>query len=430
VGSVTELPPLNRRFTYAYSDTNHVSGRRHRSPSVHGEQHLYFVFSDEDLTDDLEEALLRDPAFDFFFPEIRYGAYIYDCFSITDDPGLLYTNIDRGENIEIASVIRGEYRLLQLRDIRDACPLPHKYVLGCKTCMDEETEYNVDYCEARRLREQRLKTLPQEHIDEVYNWKNLKKKIGDFVFVSPSTVQEKVFTSRIVAPRDIDFSQPERHLERRQEGMVTRGKRRDFRKEHCSKCLVSGVCYQGTWCDRRFDKTENEYYTDILERTNIPFTDKQIRILLYNSGELSKRYGRRQSYLSFRYVNGSLEFVVGDIHHGNERALTYREALKILEEQGSLLEPPKFKITKKLKALLATTTTITENRGPKTGWGHHHYPVRYTTYSSGQERFTQYYYRYHRMKEGVNVEDLQDIYREEYKLPFIPGTFIPRTDRT
>lgn len=427
MGSITELPALNRRFTYAYGSPRHVSPRRHKPPLAYGEQHLYFVFSDEDLTDEDEETLLGDPLFDTFFPEIRYGAYLFGDFSITDDPALLYNNIE--EDVEISSVINGEYRLLQLKDIREACSLPQKYILGCSACMDEETAYNIDYCEARRLRERRYKTLPQELIDEVYSWKHLKKKIGDFTFVSPSSVQDKVFASRIIGLQDIDFSAPEGHRERRREASATQEKGREFKKEHCSICLMSSACGQGQWCDRRYDKAESAYYADISDRATIPFTDKQMRVLLYNSGPIG-RYNRRDSYLTFRYLNGALEFVVGGIHRGCEKALTYREALKLLKERGDLYDPPKFKVTQKLKALLVATTSIQENRGPSHGWGHGRFPVRFTKYQAGPETFTQYYYRGHRMHEGLSVTNLQDIYRATYRIPLVVGTAIPRTDRT
>ena len=427
MGGVTELPALNRRFTYAYDSPFHMSPRRHRPPLAHGERHLYFVFSDEDLTDEAEEELLRNPLFDMFFPEIRYGAYLFGNFSITDDPALLYNNME--ENVEISSIINGEYRLLQLKDIREACSLPQKYILGCTACMDEETEYSIDYCEARRLRERRYKTLPQELIDEVYGWKHLKKKIGDFTFVSPSSVQDRVFASRIIGLRDIDFSAPEGHRERRREAAATQEKGREFKKEHCSICLMSSACGQGQWCDRRYDKSESAYYTDIVDRATIPFTDKQLRVLLYNSGPIG-RYNRRDSYLTFRYLNSVLEFVVGDIHHGREKNLTYREALKLLKERGDLCEPPKFKITQKLKALLVATTSIQENRGPSHEWGSRSHPVRFTKYAMGPETFTQYYYRNHRMQEGLSVKDLQDVYRATHRIPLAVGTAIPRMDRT
>jgi hypothetical protein len=128
--------------------------------------------------------------------------------------------------------------------------------------------------------------------------------------------------------------------------------------------------------------------------------------------------------------NGALEFVVGGIHRGCEKALTYREALKLLKERGDFCEPPKFKVTQKLKALLVATTSIQENRGPSHGWGHGRFPVRFTKYQVGPETFTQYYYRGHRMREGLSVTNLQDIYRATYRIPLVVGTAILRMDRT
>ncbi len=430
MGSSVGLPPLNRRFTYAFSRPDQVSNRRSGPPWVGKNQFLNFVFSDDQLTDEAEEKILKDPIFDKFFPEIRYAAYLYGAFTVTDNPELLYNNIDQGEDVEILSIVNGEFKVLHLKDIRDTCKLPHKYILGCRACIDEETVEDVDYCAVRCLHAQHRQTIPEELLEETRNWKHLKKKIGDFVFVSPSSVRRRTFSSRIVGLNDIEFDAPEGHLERRQTAMATRGQRQEFKKEHCAICLMSSVCGQGQWCDRQYDKAETEYYTDILERATIPFTDKQLCILLINSGRLSKRYERKESYMTFKYRNGGLEYVVGDIHHGHEESLTYKEAIKILKTHGEFFEPPKFKVTKKLKALLVTTVSIQENRGPSRGWGHHTFPVRFTTCMPLSEKFTQYYYRGHRMREGLSVENLRDIYSAEHRIPLVPGTTIPRTGRT
>lgn len=429
--STKPLPPLNERFTYAFSGISKYD----RHPSVGYTSLLYFVFNDAPSPEEAEQ-LIQDPVFNDFFGAIRYGAQLETGYVITDDINVMIPGFNEEEEQQVQCVMNGKYRVLHPRNAVDGCKLPQRHILGCGECLEEERHPDLTYCEVKYLYETREKKVPRSVVSDLHEWRHLQKKIGKYTFVSPSCVQDKVhFVGRVVGITGVNFEAPEEHREARQEIAETQERLRQFRETHCTTCLCRDLCGSSSarWCDSKYDKSEEEYSEDILKRAIIPFTDDEFWYLFENAGELKKPYKRKRSYVTFRYRDG-LEFVLGHMYspRQDERPLDFKRAREIIE--GHRFDPrstmPRgVQRTPHLKALLVAMAAITESPAGSADKYFQRYrlPVRYIVPDPHDyHELVQVCFTDSHTTTRFSAKKLIDLYRTYRHIPFVRKTPIDR----
>ena len=412
-------------FTYGFSG----SGWGRRRHSLTGIKSLYLVFNAEPKKLETHN-LLRLPEVQALFPSKRFGIQLEDNkYVITDDIDALTPGFTGEVNQRLPAIIDGVFQILEPKKIQDACTLPHKLILGCSECLTEADNPEL-HCLVKKM------FLEEPNLNDarfsVRQWKHLKYKIGDYTFVSPTyTASVSNFAAREQRVNNIDFDNIPENIKARKEAAQARGKVAVFRNTECARCLVRRYCDSAKWCSGPYDKTEKEYTQQILENTTVPFTNAQIRYLLTNSGELDKRYDRKKSYLSFRYSEGELKFILGHTVTGGETPLSFKAAKKIISEY---MTPStcKFPITKKLKAQLITLATLTSSPTFSNGWHSTHYPVRYIEYRYQELRLSFYQPSQSRIAPWVfTADDLPRFFSHYKHIPFVSKTTSPlKTSRS
>lgn len=425
------LPPLNERFTYAFSSVHSYR----RSTELGNDSLLYFVFNDTPSPEEAEH-LIRDPVFDDFFGAVRYGAQLEEGYVITDDLNIMAPGFSGEDDQEVPCVMNGEYRVLHPKHSVDGCKLPQRHILGCEECLDEERHPDLVYCEVKHLYEKREKRVPRSIISDLRGWRHLQKRVGKYTFVSPSCVQDRMhFVGRVVGINRVNFEAPEEHREARQEIAETQERLRQFRETHCTTCLLRELCCTSSarWCNSKFDKTEEEYAEDILHRAIIPFTDDEFWYLFTNSGELKTPYKRKRSYVTFRYRDG-LEFVLGHLYspRRDERPLDFKRAREIIEGHRfspRAVLPLDVKRTTHLKALLVSMAAITESPAGSADKYFQKYklPVRYIVPDPHDyHELMQVCFTDHHTTTRFSAKKLIDLYRTYRHIPFVRTTPIDR----
>lgn len=412
-------------FTYAFSGQRGWYNKR-GGGGLHSLHHLYFLFQG-DFDAKARGELLQLPVFDSFFPLLRFGIQLPTGYAVTDDLAIMSPSFADGLKQRLPCVISGEgYQLVNPRQIQDDCTLPHRMILGCQECIDEPENPEL-HCRIKKwhleLKEQRV---PPEVTEELNGWKNLDHQIGEHTFVRPSYAHDRFpFASKLLDITDISFNHVKTNIEMRKDAALARSQRRNFEKKVCSTCLVQRQCpsTRPKWCDGAYDKTEEEYYDHILDVSAVPFTNAQLSYLLSNSGRLENRFNKKEAYLSFRYRDG-LQFMLGYVRTGDEVPLTYKQAVKVIQQYGheNLM---KHRMTKKMKAMLIAMSSLTSSPTRKSRWHSTSYPVRFLQFEYGA------YYQYFFWRRGgiaswhFRADNLLDIYRAHERLPFVSKTNSP-----
>lgn len=429
--STRPLPPLNERFTYAFSGVPRYGKHKY----IGTDSLLYFVFNDT-LSPEEAEQLIRDPVFNDFFGAVRYGAQLDAGYVITDDMTIMSPGFGDGEDQAVPCVMNGAYRVLHPQRAVDACKLPQRHILGCGECLDEERHPDLTYCEIKYLYDKRVKRVPNSVVSDLQEWRHLRKQIGKYTFVSPSCVQDKMhFVGRVIGIDHINFEAPEEHREARQEIAETQEKLRQFRETHCTTCLTRAFCstHSAHWCTEKYDKTEEEYSEEILQKAVIPFTDDEFWYLFANSGALKKPYKRKRSYVTFRYRDG-LEFVLGHLYspRQDERPLDFKQAKEIIEGYR-FKQPPTIPMNVRrsshLKALLIAMASIRESPAGSANKYFQKYrlPVRYITPDPHDYHdLVQVCFTNHHTTTRFSATKLIDLYQTYRRMPFVRSTPIDR----
>jgi hypothetical protein len=206
----------------------------------------------------------------------------------------------------------------------------------------------------------------------------------------------------------------------------------------CAHCLILPHCgSNGRWCSGTYDKTEEEYSKDILDRAVNPYTDDEFWYLFDNAGMLDKWYKRKRSYVTFRYRDG-LEFVLGNLYEPQRdpRPLSFEQAKEIIEKYRFDPDPTdgiprrKPERTVKLKALLIAMAALRESPAGSADKYFQRYrlPVRFIQPSD---------YDYHRLEQvcfthpkgerrelttRFEATTLLDIYKNYRNIPFVRST--------
>lgn len=430
--SIRDLPIPELRFTYAFSNTHTIRRKKGSRTATTSDTYVYLLFNVPPNEQD-EEKLLRDPIVASLFPGTRFGTQLDEHYAITNDVSALSPGFADDKEQRATCIEGDQFFVLDPKEIHNACALPHKYILGCSDCLEEEDddENAHAHCRVKKLYDARADYVTEELQEDVQAWKHLKVKVGDYTFITPTYTQQRSnFAGRIVGINSVDFTNPEWHQEQRQAAAQTRARHEAFIKAECdAKCLFQAKCNKGrNYCSGAYDQTEKAYYDHILSRAIVKFTNKQIQYLLAHSGILDKKYNRREAYLSFRYRDG-LEFIIGDIHRGRTRSLTFKEAQEIIKTHGRELGEGRrsFPVTKKLKALLIVLSIFDESPSMNSGWHRTTYPVRHLEYSPWCKEFVQYYYS---KKHGVTswtlrASELAHVYGPYQRVPFVQKSQSP-----
>lgn len=430
------LPPLEERFTYAFSGvSNYQQCKEFGSESL-----LYFLFN-ATLDIDTAKRMIQNAVFDEFLPGPRYGTQLDNGYAITNDINIMTPGFGDGEEQTVLCFQNGQVDLLDPQAVVDACQLPQRHILGCGDCLEEEGHPEVSYCKIKHLYALRPKRLHRATVTDLRDWRHLSKTIEGFKFISPACVQDKMhFTGRIVGIDHVNFEAPEEHREARQEVAQTQARLREFRNNVCSQCFIAAHCgSNGQGCSGTYDKTEDEYSEDIIKRAVNPYTDDEFWYLFDNAGMLDKRYKRKRSYVTFRYRDG-LEFVLGNLYEPqrDSRPLSFKQAKEIIEKYRFDPEPTngiprrRPERTAKLKALLIAVASLTHSppgRADKYFY-RNRLPVRFIAPSDynclvlDQYCFTHPKNERRELTVRFEAKSLLDIYKKYRNIPFVRSTSV------
>lgn len=164
-----------------------------------------------------------------------------------------------------------------------------------------------------------------------------KSTIAEFTYVSPKLTALENFAKTYRPVEEHDFEMVEERSATVRQGILERKRRRKFKREVCSTCLVQKGCRkeysekQEKHCSGPYAYTEKEAVQAVLSSTEIPFTNYQLLYLAYNSGELDKRYLRRKYWATFKVVGNKLRFGICRYTTGEFTALKdFKEAKELL----------------------------------------------------------------------------------------------------
>jgi len=425
-----EIP--DKSFTYAFSGRQDWSRRRSGGMGVLN--NLYLLFRGPLKAEDVKQ-LLQLPELDQFFPKLRFGAQLENGYAITDDPNIMAPGFAHGKNQRVPAVIDGVYQLLYPKTTQDACTLPHKLILGCSECLNEEADPEL-HCQIKRMYlAQREQRVPVEVTDVLERWKHLKVELGGYAFVNPVYASDsRSFSSRRVSIGHVSFDSVKRNVAIRKDATQSRIQRSQFKTKVCSTCLVKSPCpaTRSRWCEGPYDKTQEEYYEHILEVSDIPFTNSQLSYLLQHSGLLDKAIHKKLHYVTFRYRDG-LQFMLGNLKTGDEVPMTFKQAKETIEEYGCerTYFGKKLRITKSLKAMLVVMSSFRNSPTVGTSWHKTSYPSRYLLYTP--DGFLQHFY-YRRSgyiaSWRFRAKDLVDVYASHERIPFVSKTGSPLSLRS
>jgi hypothetical protein len=264
-----------------------------------------------------------------------------------------------------------------------------------------------------------------------------KSKLGGFTYVGPALTSEVVIASAFRPLDEHDFRYVERNTECRKDAQTERNRYKNFRKEVCPDCAFEAICkhdtsYNTRSCKGAYAKTETDIAKEILSNVSVPFTEKQLLYLLYNSGELEKRYNRRK-YTATLCIShkfpGKIQFCLirntKPSWYDDKNIIidTFEEAKEILEKYGNYQLPPEsICLTPIQKATLFELLAQQESPRERTGWHSTVYDTLCTSlYRRNIPTFEQ---RYSwgggrgLLPWSVHVENLADIYENFATLKF------------
>ena len=198
------------------------------------------------------------------------------------------------------------------------CSLPQKQIIGCDSCRTRafagKTEPNDKHCQTLWLQHANHKAFGTEITEGFWSDRSdvmrktvLKKRpdIGRYTFISSAWTTHENFQSAFRSPDEHTFDydsvmEAKEELSRRAD---SGNEVKSWLRKNCPTCLVQDGCKASSnrWdrcsCSRTeqaYHYTKEEALDTILENSIIPYTDKQLRILLRYSGhgELPKRMQR------------------------------------------------------------------------------------------------------------------------------------------
>ena len=381
--------------------------------------------------------------------------HIYDqtelCLAVTDSFEMLRWAMSgfelKGKYVHIVDA-HGNYRLKQLNEEYYDCKLPVKFMEDCDACFNKE-EFNpgkLAHCSLRKIYD--LRTDPPGDTEELFDeFKNRKTKIGDFTYLSPTLTHpsEAFFATRLRSFQVQSFNAIDTNAKDKHDAATTKSMTDRKEREVCAKCFVQDACqyyhhnyrrnavrYCSVYYPRKVDAVNQ-----ILRNVESPFSRKEILTLLYNGGELTKRYAggyRAAATLQFNpysyHQNKKLCFRVRGLRNDVPLLETtdYKEAVAVLEKYcGVVHSPPEWaeKLLRKNEffAMLYEMLARTDSATHTNGWRHTSYRVAYhslsynaveTTYWQGSRGDT--------LPWSATIRDLSDIYLHFGSFSFADGT--------
>jgi len=327
------------------------------------------------------------------------------------------------------------------------CKHPHKHILNCDECI-EQIPVDDAMCEVKSIlyRRQHLEdtSMDMEEAREVLVHK--KTRIGPFTMVSPVLTSDKCISSSYRPIEYHDFDRVKENSAIRKQACAERKRFKLFQREVCCKCMVKSECDHlehgaTNWirrgCDGPIEGTEHQVAQRIVRQVVIPYTGKQLMILLQNSGELSERYNRRKYVLTFKtqYRNSQTHLIYGLNRYTCPGEFipfhSYQEAINCIEnyKRRYCLEPNPVLSTIQ-KATLVELANRDWSPTIQAGWHSTSYPTLGLTYRPGYG-FTQEYAwnRGGTLPWNVNVSTLTDCYAHFANFSFAQRTSSPTAYR-
>ncbi len=278
---------------------------------------------------------------------------------------------------------------VSLKDEYYNCKLPHRTILGCTHCLDQQVSVS---CKIRSLSgtilEGKDEYAPGKAVEEL---KSRKTVIAGFTYVSPVLTTEEHFTTTYRSVNDHDFTAVEDKSEMVRQGLRERGRARHFIKNACSICMVKDVCgyeHNKKNCSGPILGTEADATKKILAENHIPFTNKQLMFLALNSGQLDNRINRCMYWATFRHdyhqglTFGLCRYTTGyykPFESFKEAESVLRDKLKRVREvqKGEKLSPA-------MKAILLELSKRSCSPNYCSGWGQTSYDtlgIEYNRYA-------------------------------------------------
>jgi len=275
---------------------------------------------------------------------------------------------------------------LDLSQVYDACSLPHKYALGCQECIGLNASDVPKMCRVRELLVTPRKYGYTVHGDQLKNsLEHLKTTIGPFTFISPGHTRTEYFTKKDRPINQHSFANVHENLEAAAKGGKEAHRVIKYKKTECTRCLVQPTCWtEVKWCSSPYLKSAKEYSADAIANVQIPFTRKQIKYLLINSGPLNSRYNRRLYALTF-YVTPyhTLQFGLRRTtsnYFDFKPFKTFKDAEQVIKAHGSDLrwsDSYHGKMTNLQLGVLLATARKTASPTSQNGWRATSYPAYY-----------------------------------------------------
>lgn len=278
--------------------------------------------------------------------------------------------------------------ILNLQDIYYACSLPHKLIMGCKSCNAKTGTCKIKtlglrYEDACEDCDEEIKTYTPIYIKE--NFKNRKTQIAGFTYISPRLTmpdlsyhsytshrkQQETFGKIYRTVSQHDFVHIEERSSEISQGAKERERKKRFAAKACSQCFVNTSCDHPVHCCKGpyLYNAESAAKT-ILEQVVIPYTPKQLCWLLANSGMLDKRYDRCLYYTTFKLKHNELKYGLSRITEHNFIPLeTFKEAQAILKQYSTPVEPLYHTLPLEKQALLVEMADHSHSRPCKSGFG-------------------------------------------------------------
>ncbi len=425
-------PPLNKMFTVAADSEGDEDGA------------CNLLFCDiaqnaEPVTREGMYRVVNDP----LFKEYMDGGGILTKIS-DSPPTLLATNNTRYYAIARMGLSDPDESILifqpgeaikeiNLHEAFYTCTLPHKIIVGCETC---------NAVDASRICPVRALALRQDEADvnttagdAACELRSRKDSIAGYTYVSPKLTAIKNFAKTYREVEAHDFEEVEDRSAIIRQGLQERGRYRRFKKTACANCLVQKGCHNVQcsqdikYCTGPYIGSEAEAVKTVLAQGEIPFSDKELRYLLVNSGPLRVRYNRCIYWTTFSFHRRTLQFGLSRYTQGDFIPIpTFKEAREIIQnysrERQETEMPP---LTPLRKALLLELASKYYSPVQVSRWHKTQYSVLGVTYDrySGKLRLNFKFNSYggpHSYRPdglllpwGVSAANFDDIF-EEYTM--------------
>jgi hypothetical protein len=309
------------------------------------------------------------------------------------------------------------------KQIYNNCFAPERLIIGCSDCFEE----GGATCSLKNYAKEMHFIETSEWLDASdirQHFKSQKSKLGEFTYIGPAltSIDSKYlpFTPGLRSVQEHDFSVVVKNSNCRSAAAEEGGRIKHFRLTNCSKCFVNKYCNASKYCRNSYPP-EDQIASQILNNVEIPFTNQELRYLLYFSGTPIK-LGQKTYFLTFKMIMNKLQYILRRRTNPKEwEMITFKEFKKLINPEYPQVKIPKtLKITSKLKALLCCLASRDYSPRFRNGW-------RATAYPTGRiklrsfDTLEQVYWSWGRKAElpwSVQVTNLEEFFKNWGTIPF------------